>query len=76
MIPEDNELKKVFARRLAFLREEAGLSREELAEKLGCSNGLITHYEQGKKLPNMRIIKKLKNVFGVSADYIIGDDNL
>lgn len=42
---------KQFGRRLKLAREQAGLSQEALAELLGVSPRMVTHYEAGSKAP-------------------------
>lgn len=36
-------------------REQAGLSQEALARQIGVTQGLISHYEMGIKIPTARI---------------------
>lgn len=38
------------------VREEAGLSQEELAERLDCSNSTIYRYESGKSVPTCDVL--------------------
>jgi len=68
--------KNKFAARLTEIRERCGWSKTELARKLGCSKSLITDYEQGKKLPRYEMIAKMRDLFGETADYIMGESNV
>ncbi len=56
---------------LKKLREENGLSQEELARKIGLSKSTIGMYEQGKRTPNHDILKKLAACFEVSLDFLM-----
>lgn len=58
--------------RLRELRLEKGLTAKEVATKLGMTLGAYAHYEQGVREPSIAILKKLCDLFEVSADYLIG----
>lgn len=60
--------------RLIELRESHGLNRKEMAQKLGTTKSTITRYETGEMRPNLDAIINIKNVFGVSLDWIAGFD--
>lgn len=64
--------KPKFSKRLVELRKERKLSQYKLAEKLGCSRGLISNYEQGTREPDHNTLKMLADFFNVSIDYLIG----
>ena len=53
------------------LREEKGLSQMQLAKKIGVDQTTISHYEIGKREPDIAMIKKLCKIFDVSADYLL-----
>jgi len=61
-----------FSQRLKMLRQEAGLTQKELAEKLGVSRGTIGMYEIGQRDPDTETLRKLSDIFGVSIDYLLG----
>ena len=48
------------------LRKRAGLTQEELAEKLEVARSTITQWETGWSSPRMGMIQKLSGVFGVT----------
>lgn len=56
------------------LREERGMSQEDLAKALGVTNQAVSTWETGKRLPRMGAIEKMSTLFGVSKGYIIGED--
>jgi transcriptional regulator with XRE-family HTH domain len=49
-------------------RKELGLSREELAEKIGVSFNSIRFYEEGNRRPTIQTLEKLAKVLGVKID--------
>lgn len=58
------------------LREEAGLSQEELGDKIGKTRSAISQYESGKIVPRMGVIEDLATFFHVQKSEIIGDQPL
>lgn len=60
--------------RLRALRQELGLSQEEIAKKIGVSRPAYVNYEQGKSRP-VRKLEQLATLFGVTSDYIMGLSN-
>jgi transcriptional regulator with XRE-family HTH domain len=57
-----------FAAKLKGLREEKGLSREDLAGASGLSRGAIRDYEQGHREPSLASAFKLAEALGVSVE--------
>ena len=60
--------------RLRALRQNLGISQEEVAKKLGISRPAYVNYEQGKSQP-VRKLKELATLFDVTTDYILGKDD-
>lgn len=58
------------------LREEHGMSQEDLAKALGVTNQAVSTWETGKRLPRMGVVEKMSVLFGVSKGYIIGQEEL
>lgn len=50
---------------LKAARVNAGLTQIEAAEKLGISKTSLHNYERGKSVPNIRVIKRIEDVYGV-----------
>lgn len=59
--------------RLRALRQDLGMSQEEVAKKIGVSRPAYVNYEQGKSRP-VRKLKELAALFDVTTDYILGKD--
>lgn len=47
-------------------------TQEEVAKNLGLSRARYAHYEQGRSEPNLELIEKFANYFGVTSDYLLG----
>jgi len=64
----------MFARRLKLLRENKGISQEELARSLLVAPSTISMYEQGRREPDHDKLRALASYFSVSVDYLLGRD--
>ena len=59
------------------LREAAGLTQEQLAEKAGVARSTVTQWENGWSNPRMGMVRKLAGIFGVStADIVYEADSV
>lgn len=61
-----------FARILTLLRKERGLSQKEASEKLGVSQALLSHYENGKRECGLDFLCTTADFYNVSCDYLLG----
>lgn len=57
--------------RIKLLREEKGLTQEELAKYLNVARATISGYETKGKQPDIDKLIKMSNIFKVSLDYLI-----
>ena len=62
-----------FAEHLKNARTAAGLSQEELANKIGVSRQAISRWERGEASPDTDNLIELSRVLGVSIDSLVGD---
>ena len=60
-----------FGSRLTSLRHER-VSQKEVAEALGVSQALLSHYEKGIRECGLDFIRKASNYYDVTADYLLG----
>ncbi len=60
---------------LKKLREEKGLTQSELGRELGISPSTVGMYEQGRRVPDVPILKKMSAFFNVSIDYLLENVN-
>ena len=61
-----------FARILILLRKEQGLSQKSVANSLGISQALLSHYEKGVRECGLNFVIKCADFYGVSCDYLLG----
>ena len=57
--------------RIRKAREESGLTREQFAEKLDVSVSYLAELERGKTGISVKMLIKVCNVLGLSADYVL-----
>lgn len=55
-----------------FLREKAGLTQAEFAEKHGLSQQAISKYENGTREPDLKTLIIFADYYNVSIDYLLG----
>jgi len=61
-----------FPERLRQLRTAKALTQSELADALGVSRNSIFFYESAQRTPDIIVLKKIADYFGVTCDYMIG----
>ncbi len=54
------------------LREAKGLSQEELAKRLNVVRQTVSKWERGLSVPDSQMLIRLAQVFGVTADVLLG----
>ncbi|HSX31402.1 MAG TPA: helix-turn-helix transcriptional regulator [Candidatus Saccharimonadales bacterium] len=59
--------------RIALLRTEAGLSRQELADKVDVNYQTIGFIERGDYFPSLELAFKIAQVFGVELTVVFSD---
>lgn len=62
--------------RLKQLRAAQGLSQAKLGEMLNCTDVTVSRYETGQRDIDSATICKLCEIFGCSADYLLGRSDL
>lgn len=62
---------KEIGRKLQKAREEAGLSQEELARKLGCTQASLSNYELGKRRIYFADLQRIGEILGKSITYFL-----
>ena len=59
-------------KKIMSLRKEAGLTQEQLAEKLGISPQAVSKWENGISCPDISILPMLASLFHVTVDDLLG----
>lgn len=58
--------------KINYYRKQLGLSQEELGQKLLVSRQTVSLWEKGQTVPTIDNLIRLKEIFGVSVDEILG----
>lgn len=61
---------------LKKIRKERGYNQLKVAMDLNVSREALSHYENGKRSPDVQMLKILSNYFNVSIDYLINGEEL
>ena len=56
---------------VAALRKQAGITQEDLANRLNVSNQAVSKREAGKCCPDIEILPELADFFGISIDELL-----
>lgn len=62
-----------FSEKLITLRKQAGLSQEQLADRLGVTRQSVSKWESGTALPELVKLISLSEMFDISLDYLVKD---
>jgi transcriptional regulator with XRE-family HTH domain len=65
------DMKLVIAKNIAALRQAAGMTQLELADKLNYSDKAISKWERGESIPDVLVLKTIADLFSVSLDYLL-----
>lgn len=61
--------------KLRQLRKNKGLLQKDLSKMLGVSLSLVGMWEIGKSIPTGDDVKRLANIFNVSTDYLLDNED-
>ena len=62
---------ELIGRKLQKAREEAGLSQDELARKIGCTQSSLSNYELGKRRLYFADLQRIGEVLGKPITYFL-----
>ncbi len=63
-----------FAEKLKSIRKQAGMSQEQLAQKLGVSRQAVTKWETDAGIPDIENIMAISALFGISIDELLSNE--
>lgn len=67
------DVKPIAAENITALRQAAGMTQLELAQKLNYSDKAVSKWERGESVPDVSVLYEISRLFGVSVDYLITD---
>ena len=62
----------LFSTNLRAIRETAGITRQDLANKIGISVSALGQYEQGRREPDLQKLAAIAAALHVSVDMLLG----
>lgn len=65
-----------FNEKLINLRKSAGLSQEELGNKLDVARQTVSKWELGETTPEMDKLVKMSKIFNITLDELVKDENI
>ena len=72
LVKYDNDQRKKLIKNLEFLRNERGLTKKELATKLGWSYKTVTSWFRGERLPTQFGLETICDFFNISDVDLLG----
>ncbi len=66
----------ILAEKIVKLRKGRGWSQEELAEQLDISRQSVSKWEGGLSVPELDKIIRMSEIFGVTTDYLLKEEDL
>lgn len=61
-------------KKIMLLRKEKNWSQSDLSKQVGVSREIISKYEKEDVIPSVEVAKKIAIAFGVSLDYLVGNN--
>ena len=65
----------VLGNNIRRLREQSGMSQDELAEILSCTRQTVSNYERGVSEPDLESIRKMADIFSCDINELINEEN-
>ena len=56
---------------ISKLRKEKNLTQQELADQLHVTDRAVSHWENGRRLPDISLLKDISNILGVSVNELL-----
>lgn len=71
----DEKLKNQLGANIAAYRKQNGYTQAALAEKLNYSGKAVSKWERGESLPDLLTLVQLSELFGITTDDLLRDNN-
>lgn len=68
-------MENVTGLKIAYYRKSNGFTLKELAEKVGVSSQAVLKWEKQRSCPDIMLLPKLANIFGITIDKLFGISN-
>ena len=58
--------------KLKMLRKQAGMTQQQVADRIGVTKSVISFYELKERCPSPDVLVKYAKIFHVTTDYLLG----
>lgn len=69
------ELKFTIAKNIQSLRQQKGMTQQQMAQMLNYSDKSVSKWERGESLPDITVLKMIADLFEVSLDYLVEEEH-
>ena len=69
------ELREIIANNISELRNDDGITQSKLAQVLNYSDKAVSKWERGESLPDVTVLKRIADYFGVTVDYLLTSEH-
>ena len=70
-----SDLRRIVAKNISELRQKHRMTQLNLAQRLNYSDKAISKWERGESFPDIFMLKRIADLFGVSVDYLLREDH-
>ena len=67
------QIRAIIAFNISSMRLRAGMTQQELADMLNYSDKAVSKWERGESVPDISVLARVAEIFGVTVDYLITD---
>ncbi len=67
-------MEQTLGKRIVMHRKRLGLTQEQLAESLGVTSQAVSKWENDQSCPDISMLPKLAQLFGISVDSLLGNE--
>ena len=61
---------------IAELRKEKNMTQQELADKLNVTDRAVSHWENGRRLPDYSLLKDLSDILSISINELFAGEKI
>ena len=69
------DAKPIVAKNISELRQKAGMTQMELAERLNYSDKAVSKWERGESVPDVSVLYEISRLFGVTVDRLVTEQD-
>uniref|UniRef100_UPI004057835B helix-turn-helix domain-containing protein n=1 Tax=Agathobacter sp. TaxID=2021311 RepID=UPI004057835B len=63
-------------KRIAFFRKKYNMTQLDLANEIGITDKAVSKWERDLSMPDISVIKKMAEIFGISVEELIGQADI